>query len=61
MTTRPQPASGPSGAIARDLDVLKTINAERATFLAVGMMVAETGTITLGNRVDAVASSSGAP
>jgi uncharacterized protein YcbX len=61
MTTRPQPASEPSGAIARDLSVLKTINAERATFLAIGMLVAETGTITLEDRVDAVASSAGIP
>jgi uncharacterized protein YcbX len=61
MTTRAQPPSDLSDAIERDLGVLKTINAERATFLAVGMMVAETGTITIADRVDAVASSSGAP
>jgi hypothetical protein len=61
MTTRPQPASELSGAIDRDLDVLKTINAERATFLAVGMLVAETGRITLGDRADAVASSPETP
>ena len=61
MTTRPQPASDLGGTIERDLNVLKTINAERATYLAVGMLVAETGTITLGDRVDAVASSPAAP
>ena len=61
MTTRPQPPSDLSGAIERDLGVLKTINAERATFLAIGMLVAETGTITLGDRVDAVASSPATP
>jgi uncharacterized protein YcbX len=61
MTTRPQPPSELGGAIERDLGVLTTINAERATFLAVAMMVAEPGTITLGDRVDVVASASGAP
>jgi uncharacterized protein YcbX len=61
MTTRPQPASVLSGVIERDLSVLKAINAERATFLAIGMLVAETGTITLGDRVDAAASSAGIP
>ena len=34
MTTRPQP-----GGIERDLDVLRTINAERATHLGVGTLV----------------------
>ena len=33
MTTRPQP-----GGIERDLDVLRTINAERATYLGVGTL-----------------------
>jgi uncharacterized protein YcbX len=51
MTTRPQPASDLGGAIDRDLSVLKTINAERATHLAIAMLVAETGTITLGDQV----------
>ena len=45
MVTRPQPS------VDRDLDVLKTINAERATFLAVGCLVTATGTIALGDEV----------
>ncbi|MEP1124049.1 MAG: MOSC N-terminal beta barrel domain-containing protein [Ilumatobacter sp.] len=45
MVTRPQPHLG------RDLDVLKTINAERATFLAVGGLVTEVGTIAVGDEV----------
>lgn len=53
MTTRPQPPSDLGAAIDRDLSVLKTINAERATHLAIAMLVAETGTITLGDRVTA--------
>jgi uncharacterized protein YcbX len=44
MTTRPQP-----GGIERDLDVLRTINAERGTFLGVGATVATPGTIHLGD------------
>jgi uncharacterized protein YcbX len=46
MTTRPQP-----GGIERDLDVLRTINAERATFLGVGATVAKPGTIRLGDEL----------
>ena len=45
MVTRPLPGAG------RDLDVLKTINAERATFLAVGCLVALPGGIALGDEV----------
>lgn len=45
MVTRPQPDIG------RDLDVLKTINAERATFLAVGCLVTAPGAIALGDDV----------
>jgi uncharacterized protein YcbX len=44
MTTRPQP-----GGIERDLDVLRTINAERATYLGVGATVAAPGTIRVGD------------
>jgi uncharacterized protein YcbX len=44
MTTRPQP-----GGIDRDLDVLRTINAERATFLGIGSTVATPGTIRVGD------------
>ena len=55
MTTRPQPASDRSPAIERDLSVLKTINAERATFLAIGMLVEHTGTLIVGDDVRVVA------
>jgi uncharacterized protein YcbX len=47
MVSRPQPG------IERDLQVLKTINAERATFLAVGCLIAAPGTIAVGNEVRA--------
>jgi uncharacterized protein YcbX len=46
MVTRPQPG------LERDLDVLRTINRERATFLAVGALVAEAGTVAVGDRLD---------
>lgn len=46
MTTRPQP-----GGIERDLSVLTTINAERATLLAIGMLVTQTGTLDVGDDV----------
>jgi hypothetical protein len=52
MTTRPQPASALGDAVERDLSVLKTINAERSTHLAVAMLVSAAGTMTLGDRVD---------
>lgn len=45
MVTRPQPE------LDRDLDVLKVINAERATFLAVGCLVAASGAIAVGDDV----------
>jgi uncharacterized protein YcbX len=45
MVTRPQPDLG------RDLNVLKVINAERATFLAVGCLVTAPGSIALGDEV----------
>ncbi|MFK8025678.1 MAG: MOSC domain-containing protein [Ilumatobacter sp.] len=45
MVSRPQPG------LDRDLDVLKMINAERATFLAVGCLVAAPGSIALGAEV----------
>ncbi len=54
MTTRPQPATTESAALERDLNVLKRINAERATFLAIGLMVEHTGTITEGDDVRVV-------
>lgn len=46
MVTRPQP-----DGVDRDLDVLRTINAERATFLAVGALVSAPGTIAVGDQV----------
>ncbi|MET0461172.1 MAG: MOSC N-terminal beta barrel domain-containing protein [Ilumatobacteraceae bacterium] len=46
MTTRPQP-----GGIERDLDVLRTINAERQTWLGVGALVAQAGTLAVGDEV----------
>lgn len=45
MVTRPQPG------LERDLDVLRTINKERATTLAVGAIVAEPGTIRVGDAL----------
>jgi uncharacterized protein len=47
MVSRPQPG------VERDLQVLKTINAERATFLAIGCLVAEPGLLALGDEVRA--------
>lgn len=43
IVTRPQPG------IEADLDVLRTINKERATYLAVGAVVSEPGTISVGD------------
>lgn len=48
MVSRAQPG------VDRDLQVLKTINAERATFLAVGCLVAEPGLLALGDEVRAL-------
>lgn len=45
MVSRPQPG------IDRDLEILKTINAERATFLAIGCLVESPGEIALGDEV----------
>ncbi len=45
MVTRPLPGAD------RNLDVLKTINAERATFLAVGCLVTAPGSVALGDEV----------
>ena len=47
MTTRPQP-----GGIERDLDVLRTINAERATHLGVGTLVVQAGHVKLGDVLE---------
>ena len=46
MVTRPQPG------IARDLDVLRTINKERAGNLAVGGLIAVTGAVAVGDEVE---------
>ena len=46
MTTRPQP-----GGIERDLDVLRTINAERHTHLGVGSLVVTPGHLRVGDEV----------
>lgn len=45
IVTRPQPG------LDRDLDVLRTINADRATFLSVGALVAQPGAIAVGDEV----------
>ena len=45
MVSRPLPG------IERDLSILKTINAERGTFLAVGSLVAKGGDISVGDPV----------
>jgi uncharacterized protein YcbX len=49
MTTRPQP-----DGIARDLDVLRTINRERDGCLAIGARVVQPGTIRLGDALTAM-------
>jgi uncharacterized protein YcbX len=45
VVTRPQPG------LPRDLDVLRTINRERATFLGVGALVRSPGRIAVGDEV----------
>jgi uncharacterized protein YcbX len=49
MTTRPQP-----GGIARDLDVLRTINRERDGYLAIGARVVQPGTVRVGDELTAM-------
>jgi uncharacterized protein YcbX len=51
MTTRPQP-----GGIERDLDVLRTINNERATHLGVGTLVVTPGDVAVGDELRPVES-----
>ena len=46
MTTRPQP-----GGIERDLDVLRTINAERRHPLGVGTLIVQPGAVTVGDEL----------
>jgi len=48
IVSRPQPG------IDRDLDVLRTINAERETFLAIGALVVTEGRIAQGDTITAV-------
>ncbi len=38
-------------ALSRDLDVLRAINKDRATLLAIGALVAEPGTIRVGDEL----------
>lgn len=45
MVTRAQPG------LERDLDVLRTVNRERASLLAVGALVATEGTVTVGDEL----------
>lgn len=47
IVTRPQPG------LERDIDVLRTINADRASTLAIGALVAKSGTIRVGDEVTA--------
>lgn len=47
IVTRPQPG------LERDLDVLRTINAERSTELAIGALITTEGTISVGDEVSA--------
>ena len=46
MVTRPQP-----GGIDRDVDVLKTINRDRAGNLAIGALVVQPGAVAIGDEV----------
>jgi MOSC domain-containing protein len=46
MTTRPQP-----GGIERDVDVLRTINRERAGFLGAGALVTGAGAFGVGDEL----------
>lgn len=48
IVTRPQPG------LERDLDVLRTINAERATNLSIGALVVTEGTISEGDEITLV-------
>jgi uncharacterized protein YcbX len=50
MTTRPQP-----GGIARDLDVLRTINRECGGNLGIGLKITRPGTIAEGDEIEVLA------
>jgi len=58
MTTRPQPAfedaQGSEPAIERDLDVLRTINRDFATFLGVGANTVTPGAVAVGDAVSPI-------
>lgn len=49
VVTRPQPG------LERDLEVLRTINRERSTFLAVGALVRRAGRFAVGDAVESIA------
>ena len=49
MTTRPQP-----GGIERDVDVLRTINRERANNLGIATLVQTPGTVRVGDAVEPI-------
>lgn len=53
MVTRPQP-----GDIHRDLDVLRTINAERSSCFGIGGLVRATATIEVGDQVEVLSAAS---
>jgi uncharacterized protein YcbX len=54
MVARPQP-----GGIERNLEILKTINSERASFLAVGALVSQAGALHIGDELRVVRSDDG--
>ncbi len=54
MVSRPQPARSEGPALERDLDVLRTINRERDTFLGVGALITTPGRIAVGDMVTTV-------
>ncbi len=53
MITRPQPG------LDRDIALLKQINAERATFLSIGALIATPGTVRVGDHVEHITMTSG--
>ncbi|MEM9747679.1 MAG: MOSC N-terminal beta barrel domain-containing protein [Actinomycetota bacterium] len=46
MVTRPQPG------LDRDLDVLKTVNAERESYLSIGCLVSSPGVVAVGDQLE---------
>ncbi len=55
MVTRPQAAHGTQPALDRDLSVLKAINRERRSLLAIGALVAGPGPLAVGDELAAAA------